>query len=190
MNVSEKIPQDRSAGGSGGGSASAHPEFFDGSYSVTANQVELLARHPMPPLPPGKSVITILATDNVGPVPMGMEGEVDVRGAKAVRITSGPFLPGLGPPTASDATDGVEIAVGEAQKVTILRGLLPGVDQKIEMDPGSIMVDGGAGSITIQSLTQITLSVAGGASTITMTPAGITIQGAMITIQGGLVQIN
>lgn len=180
-----------SGGGSGGAaSGSPHAEFFDDKYILAANQVELVARHPMPPLPPGKSVISLLATDNVGPVPTGLEGEVDVRGAKAVRITSGPFLPGLGPPAQSDSTDGVEIAVGEAQKVTILRGLLPGIDQKIEMDPGSITIDGGAGSVTIQSLTQITLSVAGGVNTITMTPEGITIQGLMITIQGALVQIN
>jgi hypothetical protein len=180
-----------SGGGTGGGSTgSPHVEFFDAKHSIVANQLELVARHPMLPLPPGKSTISLLATDNVGPVPTGLEGEVDIRGAKAVRITSGPFLPGLGPPAQSDSTDGVEIAVGEAQKVTILRGLLPGVDQKIEMDPGSITIDGGAGSITIQSLTQITLSVAGGVNTITMTPEGITIQGLMITIQGALVQIN
>lgn len=180
-----------SSGGTGGGSnGTPHVEFLDHKYSIAANQVELVARHPLPPLAPGKSTISLLATDNVGPVPTGMEGEVDVRGAKSVRITSGPFLPGLGPPAQSDSTDGVEIAVGETQKVTILRGLLPGVDQKIEMDPGSITIDGGAGSITIQSLTQITLSVAGGVNTITMTPEGITIQGVMITIQGALVQIN
>lgn len=180
-----------SGGGTGGGGGgSKHAEFFDDKHIIVANQLELLARHPMPGLVGSKSVITLLATDNTGPVPLGTEGEVDVRGAKAVRITSGPFIPGVGPPTASDSTDGVEVAVGEAQKVTILRGLIPGVDQKIEMAPGSITVDGGAGTITIQSLSQITLSVGGGASTITMTPAGITIQGLMITIQGGLVKIN
>jgi hypothetical protein len=52
------------------------------------------------------------------------------------------------------------------------------------MSPGSIVVDGGTGTVTIQSLTQVTLSVAGGASSITLTPEGITIQGLQITVQG------
>jgi hypothetical protein len=198
MRNSDMATDDELSGGGTGGAAapsgSKHSEFFDDKHIIVANQLELLARHPMPELelPSAKSTITLLATANLGPVPdpLGTEGEVDVRGAKAVRITSGPCNPLQGPPTQSDSTNGVEIAVGEAQKITILRGLLPGVDQKIEMDPGSITIDGGAGSITIQSLTQITLSVAGGVNTITMTPEGITIQGLMITIQGALVQIN
>jgi len=95
-----------------------------------------------------------------------------------VCITAGP--PPL-PPTASDSTNGVEIAVGELQNVTLQRGLLP-IDQKIEMTPGSITVDAGVGTVTIQSLTQITLSVAGGLSTITLGPEGITIQGLMVKI--------
>jgi hypothetical protein len=56
------------------------------------------------------------------------------------------------------------------------------VDQKIEMTPGNITIDGGVGTITIQSLTEITLSVAGGLSSITLTPAGITIQGLLVQI--------
>lgn len=81
----------------------------------------------------------------------------------------------------SDSTNGVEIVVGEMQNVTIQRGLLP-VDQKIEMIPSGITVDAGLGKVTIQSLTEITLSVAGGLSTITLTPAGITIQGLLVQI--------
>jgi hypothetical protein len=94
------------------------------------------------------------------------------------------------PPVASDSTNGAEVVVGEVQNITLQRGLLPGVDQKIEMTPSGITVDAGAMPVTIQSLTQITLSVAGGLNTITLTPQGITIQGLMITVQGALVQIN
>ena len=72
--------------------------------------------------------------------------------------------------------------VGEAQNITVQRGLIPGVDQKMEMTPGSIVIDGGVGTITIQSLTEITLSVAGGLSTISLTPAGIIIQGVLVKI--------
>ena len=46
----------------------------------------------------------------------------------------------------------------------------------------NITIDGGVGTITIQSLTEITLSVAGGLSSITLTPAGITIQGILVQI--------
>jgi hypothetical protein len=58
------------------------------------------------------------------------------------------------------------------------------------MTPSGITVDGGAMPITIQSLTEITLSVAGGLNTIKLAPTGITIQGAIIQVQGVLVQIN
>jgi hypothetical protein len=118
-------------------------------------------------------VITIVSTG------MGMDGKVDVRGSQGVRITSGP--PML-PPTTDSSTNGVEIIASEAQNVTIQRGLLPVVDQKIEMTPGAIMVDGGAGTITIQSLTEIKIQVMGGLSSITLTPMGIIIQGPIVMI--------
>jgi hypothetical protein len=110
---------------------------------------------------------------------MGIDGRIDMRGSQGVRITAGPPLL---PPTTSDSTNGVEIIVGEIQNVTIQRGLLPGVDQKIEMTPSGITVDAGGMPVTIQSLTQITLSVAGGLSTITLGPEGVTIQGILVQI--------
>jgi len=148
-------------------------QSIDGAFVVTANQVEFLSRPPLPPLPPEPSVITLLAA-GVAP-----DGQVNVRGSQGVRITAGPPLL---PPTQSDSTNGVEIVVSEVQNVTIQRGLLPGVDQKIEMTPSGITVDAGAMPVTIQSLTQITLSVAGGLSTITLGPQGVTIQGILIQI--------
>ena len=56
------------------------------------------------------------------------------------------------------------------------------MDQKIEMTPSGITLDAGMGTVTIQSLTQITLSVAGGLSTITLGPEGVTIQGVLVKI--------
>ncbi len=155
----------------GGGRDSARS--VDGAFVVTANQVEFLARPPVPPLPPGPSVITLLAA---GMLP---DGHVNVRGSQGVRISSGP--PAL-PPTESETTNGVEIMVGEAQTVTIQRGLVPGVDQRIEMTPAGITIDAGTMPLTIQSLTQITLSVAGGLSTITLGPEGVMIKGLLIQI--------
>jgi hypothetical protein len=159
---------DLGAGSGGGPDTSDHSHDFDGTYSIAANQVSLLARPPLPAATPGESVITILAAG------LGVDGRVDVRGSQGVRVTAGP--PPL-PPTTSASINGVEIMVGEAQNVTIKRGLIDGVDQKIEMAPGSITVDGGAGSVTIQSLTKITLSVCGGLSSITLGPEGVTITG-------------
>jgi hypothetical protein len=152
---------------------SEHSQSVDGAYAISANQIELIGRPPLPPSPPEPSVITIVSTG------MGMDGKVDVRGSQGVRITSGP--PML-PPTTDSSTNGVEIIASEAQNVTIQRGLLPVVDQKIEMTPGAIMVDGGAGTITIQSLTEIKIQVMGGLSSITLTPMGIIIQGPIVMI--------
>lgn len=169
----ERKEEELGAGSGGGPDTSEQSHFFDGTYSITANQVEVLSRPPIPPAPPGPNMITILAAG------LAPNGKVNVRGSQGVRVTSGP--PPL-PPTSSDSVNGVEIIVSEAQNVTIQRGLIPGVDQKIEMTPGNITVDGGAGTITIQSLTEIKLAVAGGMSSITLTPAGIIIQGILVQI--------
>jgi hypothetical protein len=162
-------------GGTGGGPESdggSHLHTVDGVYRLHANQVELLSRPSLPPASPAPCVITVLASGE------GMDGRVDVRGVQGVRITTG--LPPL-PPTSSDSTNGVEIVVSEDQNVTIQRGLLP-IDQKIEMTPGSIVIDAGAGTLTLKSLAEITLSVAGGMATITLTPAGVTIKGILVQI--------
>ena len=161
------------AGSGGSPDTQDHSHFFDGTYSIVANQVELIGRPPMPPTSPDPCVVSILAAG------LGTDGLVDVRGSQGVRVTAGPPLL---PPAASSSTNGVEIVVGETQNISIERGLVTGVDQQILMAPGSIIVDGGVGSITIKSLTSITLQVAGGLSSITMTPAGITIQGILVQI--------
>lgn len=173
MNTGEPI-----LGGGSGGDADSHDhsQSYDGEFKISAKAVEMLSRPPIPPASPGPNIITLLATDLLG---MGEDGTIDVKGAKGVRITAGPPLL---VPAHSDSTNGVEVATGETQNVTIKRGLLDGVDQKMEMTPAGITIDGGACPITIQSLTEITLSVAGGLSTITLTPAGITIQGVIIQI--------
>jgi hypothetical protein len=162
------------SGGTGGGPATGdHSKSVDGTFSVAANQVNLLTRPPLPPSIPGPNLISILAAGNET-----TDGLVNVGGSQGVRVTAGP--PQL-PPTGSKSTNGVEIEVGETQNVTIQRGLLP-IDQKIELTPSGITVDAGTGTVTIQSLTQITLSVAGGLSTITLGPEGVTIQGLMVKI--------
>lgn len=151
-------------------------DSIDGDYSIAANSVSLLARPPIPPATPNDPVISLVATG----LPLDpTAGRVDIRGGQGVRVTAG--LPLL-PPTTSKSTNGVEIIVGETQNITIQRGLLTGVDQLITIEPGAMMVDGGAGTITIQSLTEIKLSVMGGLSSITLTPMGIIIQGPLVMI--------
>jgi len=171
-------------GGSGGNGQDTKDDsrFIDGVYSITANQVEFMSRAALPPASPKPCLISLLASDI-----MQLKGSVNLHGMGGVNLTTGP--PPL-PPMDAD-TEGVLMQCGEIQKITIKRGLIDGVDQMIEMTPSGITIDGGSMPVTIQSLTQIKLSVAGGLSTITMGPDGITIQGMpMITIQGVLVKIN
>jgi hypothetical protein len=165
--------------GSGGGSAfsgpaqGCHSDHFDGTYSIAANSVEIASRVPLPPAIPGDFVISLFAAG------MGTDGRIEAHGSQGVRITAGP--PEM-PPASSTATNGAEIMVGELQNITIQRGLIPGVDQQILMEPESILVDGGLGTVTIQSMTEVKLQCAGGLSSITLTPAGIIIQGILVAI--------
>jgi hypothetical protein len=165
--------------GSGGGSAFAgpaqgcHSDHFDGIYSIAANSVEIMSRVPLPPAIPGDFVISLFAAG------MGTDGRVEAHGSQGVRITAGP--PEM-PPASSTSTNGVEVVVGELQDITIQRGLIEGVDQLIQMQPESILVDGGMGTVTIQSMTEVKLQCCDGLSSITLTPAGIIIQGILVSI--------
>lgn len=160
------------AGSGGGPLARSADQTSDGRYAISANHISIVSEPPLAPIVPEPFAITILAMG------MGMDGKVDVRGTQGVRLTAGP--PPL-PPVTSDSTNGVEIAVGETQNITIQRGLLP-IDQQIAMTPSGITIDAGMGTLTLQSLTEITLSVAGGLSSITLGPQGITIQGLLVQI--------
>jgi hypothetical protein len=161
-------------GGTGGGPTSCdRSHYVTGTHGVSANQIELVSRPPLGAGIADPSVITLLAAGE------GTDGLVNVRGSQGVRITAGPPLL---PPTSSESTDGVEIVTGELQKVTLQRGLLPAVDQKIEMTPDAITIDAGKGKVTIQSLTEITLSVAGGVTRIKLGPEGVTIEALQIKL--------
>jgi hypothetical protein len=140
---------------------------------VIANQLKFLSAPPVPPFDPAPYIISLLAAG------MGTDGRVEVGASQGVRVTAGP--PML-PPVSSESTNGVEVVVGETQNITIQRGMIPEVDQQILMAPGSILIDGGVGTVTIQSLTEVKLQVAEGLSSITLTPAGIIIQGLLVSI--------
>jgi len=172
------IPDDiDTGGGSGGGPAKFKAQSTDGRFSIAGNQIMLMSRPSLAPVVPDPFVISLLA------IGTGLDGNVNVRGSQGVRITSGPpAVPMVSPDTSSDSTQGIELIASEMQNITLQRGLIDGVDQKIEMTPGNITVDGGVGPVTIQSLTEITFQVAGGVSKITLTPAGIILQGPIIMI--------
>jgi len=163
----------QNGGGSGGGPDLDHHQEFMGTFGVAANQVSLVSRPPFPPAPAAPYVIKIFSPG------AGEDGFVDVRGSKGVRITTGP--PPI-PPMHSDSTNGMEVEVSEAQNITLKRGLIPMVDQKIDMAPGQITVDGGEGVVKIQSVTSIEISCAMGACSIKLTPAAIILQGPIIMI--------
>jgi hypothetical protein len=162
-------------GGTGGGPGSYNIDRnVDGNYVITANQVALLSRTPLPPSVPNPNVITIMAGDL-----LGMSGTVNVRGYTGVRLTAGP--PPL-PATESNSTDGVEIEIGETGSFTLKRGLIPEVDQKMEVTSSGVTVDAGSGEVTIKSLSKITLSVAEGMTQITLGPEGVTIEALQIQL--------
>jgi hypothetical protein len=205
-------------GGSGGGTGMDDGNNLQSAtctYQIAGNQVVLLSRKQLPPAKPGPSRIVILAA---GTLPTcSDDGQVEVRGAIGVRITAGPSalpIPGLGPDIESASTNGVEIMVGEQQKVTIQRGLTP-LAQKIEMTSDGITLQCGStpaspsiaitpDGITLQCGTTpvspkiemtaegIILSAGGAMQAITIGVNGITvIEGGVVRITGDtLVAIN
>lgn len=169
-------------GGSGGGPGKQHEAWVETQYSVNANQISLMAMPADPPsVPPERSSIVLLAAGT------GLDGMVDVRGSQGVRVSAGP-APGLA--TATETTNGVEVVAGQLGSVTIQRGLLP-VDQKIELTPAGIKVNAGSMPVTIESLSEITLSVAGGVSKIRIGPEGVTIEAPLVKVNAlGLTELK
>lgn len=164
--------------GGGGGGGQAKNREAEGHYSISANQVSLLAKPALPglgePLPP---VVSLVAASCLGP-PMGI---VEARGESGVRITAGP---GPGLPAGKLTTNGVEIEVSDLGSVTLQQGLL--APQRIEMSPASITIDAGAKPVTIKSLSEITIEVGGGVTKLRLSPEGITIEGLTVRLNGTL----
>lgn len=170
-----KIDEIPDGGGCGGGpDGPARESTYNGSYAVTAGEISFLARIALPPAVPTRPVVSILAGDLIP------DGHVEIRGGMGVRITGGP-PPGL--PAGSGTTNGVEVAAGPIGTISLKRGLLP-VDQKVELTPAGITINAGSMPVKIESLSEITLSVAGGLSKIRIGPEGITIEGPIVRISG------
>ncbi len=173
MTTATSGPERELGGGSGGGPGDGvREETTDKTHVISANQISLLAQFPLPPAIPDRSLITILAAGT------DLDGVVNVRGSLGVRVTAGP-PPGL--PVDKLTTNGVDIAVGQLGSVTLTRGLLP-TDQKVELTPMGITINAGTMPVTIESLTEITLKVAGGVSKLTITPDGVKIEAPTVKI--------
>lgn len=188
MNPNERNPGGGAGGGTGMDDHGNNLQSASSTYEIAGNQVVLLSRKPVPlspKVPPGPSRIVLLAA---GGLPTyADDGDVDIRGVKGVRITSGPpALPMMSPSTASEGTNGVEIIVAETQKVTLQRGQTP-LAQKIEMTPDGITLQ--CGSTPVSPKIEMTpdgiiLSAGGGMSCITLDVKG------MVVIEGLVVRIN
>ncbi len=163
-------------GGSGGVGDTGHRGHrmitADGTYETRANQISLVSWKNIPPSTDNVSRIGLLAMGGLDGAFID-DGNVDIRGCKGVRITSGPLIPVMNPMMSSASTDGIEIETGESQSITIKRGQLPDVDQYITMTPTGITINAGlAGTLTLNA----------GMSQITIGPEGITIIGMPLVI--------
>ncbi len=163
-------------GGSGGVGDTGHRGHrmitADGTYETRANQISLVSWKNIPPSTDNVSRIGLLAMGGLDGAFID-DGNVDIRGCKGVRITSGPLIPVMNPMMSSASTDGIEIETGESQSITIKRGQLPDVDQYITMTPTGITINAGlAGTLTLNA----------GMSQITIGPEGITIIGLPLVI--------
>jgi hypothetical protein len=164
------IDEGKLGGGSGGdtgmaGDAGNQIKSAKATYQIGGNQVYLVSRKAIPggSNPPGPSKIALLAG---GSPEAGFidDGEVDVRGCKAVRITSGPLaIPMVSPSTSSESTDGIDLITSITQKIRLQHGITPEINQRIELTTDGILIDAGMlGTLTLRAgLSEITIDMSG-----------------------------
>ena len=79
----------------------------------------------------------------------------------------------------------VDVVAGQLGSINLERGLMP-TDQRIEMTPAGIKINAGTMPVEIESLTGITLSVAGGMTKIRLGPEGVTIEGLTLRLSASI----
>jgi hypothetical protein len=175
--VEPAVPDENPLGAGSGGDPGdgGHAHYANAIYEIIAPGVEVTAMS-------GQPRVTILATTQVtSGMDDGSSGGglalVNAHADTGMRLTTGATTD-----TLSLGTNGVEMIVGDAQKINIVRGLTEPAVQTIQMNPGQIIIDGGPGSITLLSKTSISMKVAGGMSSISLTPSGIVLQGLLTKI--------
>jgi hypothetical protein len=128
---------------------------------------------------PGPYLIEMLAMDSGDD-----NGRIEMRGSTSVRITSGVPEGSGGPKISNKATNGIVVRAGDGQVVAVSQGC--------DDNPGNLVLlnHPSTEGILIKTETKITLyadagielSVAGGTSSITLTPSGIVMKGPIIRI--------
>lgn len=108
-------------------------------------------------------------------------GELHARASKGIRLTVAPA--GVPPETIDPDICGVEVEVGDFECIHLQRGIddnpMRGV---IAMNLDGIGINAYQGGVWLKSDTLIKLMVAGGTSSIALTPTGIVMQGPIIQI--------
>ncbi|MGA3186713.1 MAG: hypothetical protein ABSF22_06340 [Bryobacteraceae bacterium] len=106
-------------------------------------------------------------------------GLINAHATKGIRLTVGPPEQ---PDTENSEIKGIEVQVGDAEYVSLMRGMNPDdSDQKITLEDTGVYVKGGDGVVDLTSHKQILIS-AGGVSSISVTPSGIVMKGPIIRI--------
>jgi hypothetical protein len=146
---------------------------------LVGNQVHLQTGTSAGAETPEDYVIEMLAID-----PGFDNGRIEMRGSQSVRITSGVPEGSGGPPISNKKNNGVVIRAGDGQLVALVQGCDEEIDSGVVLNPqgnGGIVMSSKEG-IDIVAGTRITISVAGGTSSITLTPSGIVMKGPIIRI--------
>lgn len=166
--------------GSGGGETvyGSQTTYFQGKWITCAGDVTLVAEDT------NKAGTSLKEPDPVLELKAissdGSTGRAYLRGDQGVRITSGlPSLPVIG----SDSIAGIEMQAGDEQTINIMRGMDPwGTNQIITLARHGIVIHCGTGQITLDAAQEISLQVAGGTTSITLTATGIVMKGPQINI--------
>lgn len=162
--------------GSGGGPGDGdHTKYYDGWHKAISGQIGLWAEGVN--VPSHKPALIYLLSG----LPGSSDGQIVGHATQGIRFAVGQ-VPGA-PTGENDSINGVEIQTGDTETIKITRGN-DANPAKGEMDFNldGIDVNGNTGSVTVESLQMIKLAVAGGVSSITLTPTGIVMQGPIIQI--------
>jgi len=166
------------SGGAGGETVyGSQSTYFQGKWVTSAGNIRLYAEDRTAAgttLTQEDPFMGLIASD------FSEKGRVCVRGCQGVRITSGPPIQ---PQADNEEITGIDMQTGDEQLINIMRGMHPWTtDQRITLAQKGIAIYCGTGQIKLDAQEQITLQVAGGTSSITLTATGIVMKGPQISI--------
>jgi hypothetical protein len=172
--VGARAEQPLGAGSGGqGNQVLATAILHRGYYSETANVFNISASR-IGGFQEAPVISLTAASDDASP-----NGRVEAHGSQGVRLTTGP--PEM-PPASSTSTNGVEIVTGDTQDIQITRGFTTASSQYIYLTPDAILIDAGVASAGVGILSDTSISLQVGPSSINLTPTGIVLKGLSIQI--------